>query len=320
MGPSSLSGIGIDLGGTKIELRVLGPDGTTDFTARRATPRGDYDATIAIIRELVDEADTHLSTTGRPVGIGIPGSIDRATGTVKNANSIWLTGRKLATDLETALARPVAVANDANCFTLSEAVDGAGRGAGTVFGVILGTGVGGGLAIDGKILEGANRNAGEWGHNPMPGAANAADPGSFSDPLGRRSCYCGATGCIETFLSGPWLVREYTALGGRAEQLEEIAIAARRGEPLAAALIERFHERLAAGLATIVNILDPDIVVFGGGVSNLDRIPEEMTARMPHAFFAAGTRNNDHRTVATIFADARWGATSGARGAAWLTE
>src|SRR5438067_4056051 len=248
MAQSDLPRIGVDLGGTKIEAIALAPGGREIFRRRVLTPRGDYAGTIAAVSSLVHEIGTGS------VGIGIPGALSRVSGLVKNANSTWLIGRPLKDDLERALGRPVRIDNDANCFALSEAIDGAGKDARAVFGVILGTGVGGGIVIDGKVLIGRNAIAGEWGHNPLP------LPAPRDLPL--PACYCGRAGCIETYLSGPGLEREHAALTGETRSAQEIA--AMDGEAL-----ERYVERLARALGGVINVLDADVIVLGGGLSNI---------------------------------------------------
>jgi fructokinase len=273
--------IGIDLGGTKIEGIALDDGGRERARRRVPTPRGDYAATIDAIAALVRAIESTAGGAGR-VGVGMPGALSRVTGRVKNANSTWLNDRPLQHDLEAALGRPVRLANDANCFALSEAVDGAGRGARVVFGVILGTGVGGGIVVDGRLLEGPNAIAGEWGHNPLPLPAG--------DDLPLPPCYCGRAGCIETYLSGPALERE----GGAAH---ERAIA-------------RYEVRLARALAGVINVLDPDVIVLGGGVSNVGRLYTNVPRLWrTHVF------SDD---VATRLAPPAHGASSGVRGAAWL--
>jgi fructokinase len=265
--------IGIDLGGTKIEALAFDAAGREVFRKRIATPRGDYAATLAAIAGLVREAGEGT------VGVGIPGALSRATALVKNANSTWLIGRPLQEDLESAIGREVRLANDANCFALSEAVDGAGAGAEVVFGVILGTGVGGGIVVRGEVLTGPNAIAGEWGHNPLP-LPQAAD-------LPLRPCYCGRAGCIETYLSGPALERD----GGEAA-------------------LGRYEERLARALAGVINILDPDVIVLGGGVSQVGRLYANVPRLWPRYVFSD--------RVATRLAPPRHGDASGVRGAAWL--
>lgn len=282
--------IGIDLGGTKIEALALDRAGREVFRKRIPTPRGDYAATIAAVSSLVNEIGEGS------VGIGIPGSISHATGLVKNANSTWLIGRALQEDLENALGRPVRLENDANCFALSEAVDGAGKGTRVVFGVILGTGVGGGIVVDGKVLGGANSIAGEWGHNPLP------LPGPEDLPL--PPCYCGRRGCIELFLSGPGLARDHEARTGRKLPPEQAV--------LHEETIARYAARLARALASVINVLDPDVIVLGGGMSNVARLYTEVPRLWTRHVFS------DH--VATRLAPPVHGDSSGVRGAAWLWE
>ena len=294
--------VGIDLGGTKIEVIVLDPDGQERFRRRVPSPRGDYEGTLEAIAALVDEAETAAGPAS--VGIGIPGAVSPATGLIKNANSTWLNGRPLAQDLSARLRRPVRLANDANCFALSEATDGAAAGHAAVFGVIIGTGVGGGLAIDGRTVRGANAVAGEWGHNPLPWPDGDEWPGP--------DCYCGRTGCIETFLSGPALARDYERVTGERIDAAAIATLAARGESAAGAVIERYAHRLARGLASIINVIDPDVIVLGGGVSNIDRLYARVPELwQPYVF-------SDY--VATRLVRAAYGDSSGVRGAAWLWE
>jgi fructokinase len=290
--------IGIDLGGTKIEAIALADDGAERLRRRVDTPRGDYAATIAAIVDLVAAVERETSTRGT-VGVGMPGSISPATGLVKNANSTWLIGHPLHVDLQRALGRPVRVANDANCFALSEAADGAAAGARVVFGVILGTGTGGGVVVDGKVLVGPNAVAGEWGHNALPWPDEREWPGP--------PCYCGRRGCIETFLSGAGLQRAYS--GGELTA-REIADAAAHGSAEAIEAIETYARRLAKSLATVINLLDPDAIVLGGGLSNIvslyRRVPEIWTE------WVFSDR------VDTRLARAVHGDSSGVRGAAWL--
>jgi len=281
--------IGIDLGGTKIEALALDGAGREVFRKRVPTPRGDYAATIAAVSSLVKEIGEGS------VGVGIPGAASQATGLVKNANSTWLIGKPLKEDLENALRRPVRLENDANCFALSEAMDGAGKGASVVFGVILGTGVGGGIVVDGKVLVGANAIAGEWGHNPLP-APTAAD-------LPHPACYCGRTGCIETYLSGPGLSRDHESRTGRRLSPEEIV-------SLGDQSLERYEERLARALASVINVLDPDVIVLGGGMSNVARLYTEVPRLWGRHVFSD--------RVATRLARPVHGDSSGVRGAAWL--
>ncbi|MEE8189816.1 MAG: ROK family protein [Kiloniellales bacterium] len=293
--------IGIDLGGSKIEAIALDAAGETRARHHVRTPREDYPATLAAVADLVARIEGELGRRGS-VGVGIPGAISPDSGLVKNANSTWLIGRPFDRDLAAALGRPVRLANDANCFALSEAVDGAGAGQEVVFGVILGTGVGGGIAIKGRPLIGPNAIAGEWGHNPLPWPRDEERPGP--------KCYCGKEGCIETFLSGPGLSRDHAAGGGADLPAEEIAALAGDGDPLAAAALERYEDRLARALAHVINLLDPDLVVLGGGLSNLTGLYEALPRRLPAYVFSDRV---DTRVCAP-----RHGDSSGVRGAAWL--
>ena len=293
--------IGVDLGGTKIEAVGLDREGRALARVRRATPRDDYDATLDAIASVVGEIEGSAGRRGT-VGVGMPGALSRATGRVKNSNSTWLNGRLLAEDLEGRLGRPIRFANDANCFALSEAVDGAAAGAGAVFGVILGTGTGGGLVFGGRIWTGPNAIAGEWGHNPLPWPRDDERPGP--------PCYCGLSGCIETFLSGPGLSRDHRRATGQALDAAEIASRAAGGDPLALATLGRHEERMARALASVINLLDPDVIVLGGGLSNLDRL----YARVPTLWGAwVFSDRVDTRLVAPKHGDS-----SGVRGAAWL--
>jgi fructokinase len=293
--------IGIDLGGTKMAGVVLDDEGRTVADARVPTPRDDYDATLRAVADLVERLE-RAAADECCVGIGIPGALSPATGLVKNANSVWLNGRALGVDLERVLARPVRLANDANCFALSEAVDGAGVGEAVVFGVILGTGTGGGIVIRGQAVVGPNAIAGEWGHNPMPWPRDDEWPGP--------PCYCGRTGCIETFLSGPGLERDHSVHTGQSLGGREIVRAARAGDAAADATLARYEDRLARGLASVVNVLDPDVIVLGGGLSAIERL----YARVP-ALWSAYVFSD---VVATRLAPPRFGDASGVRGAAWL--
>ncbi len=293
--------IGVDLGGTKIEAIALDAAGETRARRRIATPRGDYRGTIAAIVDLVAGIERDLGARGT-VGIAIPGAESRATGRIKNANSTWLNGRPFGRDLSAALERPVRLANDANCFALSEAHDGAAAGADPVFGVILGTGVGGGLVIAGRTVVGANAIAGEWGHNPLPWPEDDERPGP--------ACYCGRAGCIETFLSGPALARAYREAGGAPADPAAIAARAEAGEALAEAVLARYEERLARALASVINVVDPAVIVLGGGLSNLVRLYSRVPALWDRWIFSDRV---DSRLVR-----ARHGDSSGVRGAAWL--
>ncbi len=292
--------IGIDLGGSKIEGIAL--DGDTELLRRRvSTPRGDYAATVVAVGDLVAAIERELGAIGT-IGVGIPGAISGVTGLVKNANSTWLIGHPLDRDLERALGRPVRVTNDANCFALSEATDGAARGADSVFGVILGTGTGGGIVVNGRVLEGRHRIAGEWGHNPLPWPQDSERPGPV--------CYCGQTGCIETFLSGPGLSATYTAIGGRPAEAAEIAALADAGDPSANQALDLYEHRLARALASIINVLDPEVIVLGGGVSNISRLYTRVPPLLKAFVFSD--------SADTPIVAARHGDSSGVRGAAWL--
>ena len=293
--------IGIDLGGTKIEIAVLGADGVPALRRRVATPAGDYGATVAAIGRLVADAERERGARCT-VGVAMPGALSLATGLVKNANSTCLIGRPLKADLEALLGREVRLANDANCFALSEAVDGAARGARVVFGVILGTGVGGGIVVGGEVLEGTNAIAGEWGHNPMPLA------GDEPRPLPR--CYCGREGCVETFLSGPGISADHERATGERLQADAIARRAGEGDAACEATLARHEERLARSLAIVVNILDPDVIVLGGGLSNLPRLYGSVPARWGAHVFSDEVR--------TRLLPPAHGDSGGVRGAAWL--
>ncbi len=293
--------IGIDLGGTKIEGIALDADTRVAVRRRLATPR-DYAGTLGAIADLVAEIEAGAGGAGS-VGVGIPGVVSRATGLVKNANSTWLIGRPLLADLEARLSRPVRVANDANCFTLSEAIDGAGRGFETVFGVILGTGVGGGIAIGQRIHEGPNQIAGEWGHSPLPWMTD-------EERAAAPRCYCGKYGCVETFLSGPAFEDDYARLSGARRSSRDIVGAAAAGDSHAIHALGRYQDRLARALSTVLNLLDPDAVVLGGGMSNLPDLPAAVSALLPRYVFSD--------TVLTRVVPNLHGDTSGVRGAAWL--
>jgi fructokinase len=293
--------IGIDLGGTKIEAAAIDPAGAIHGRRRIVTPAGDYDGTIARIAGLVGAIESEIGEMAS-VGIGIPGTIVAETGLVKNANSTWLNRRPLGRDVEAVLGRPVRFANDANCFALSEAIDGAAAGCGTVFGVILGTGVGGGIVIGGRLLVGANAIAGEWGHNPLP----APQPDELPGPL----CYCGRHGCIETFLSGPGLAADYRRHSGRDLAGSEISAGAAAGDPQSRASLDRYADRLARALASVINLIDPDAIVLGGGLSALAFLYDEAPRRWGRHIFSD--------TVATRLLAPRHGDASGVRGAAWL--
>ena len=294
--------IGIDLGGTKIEILALDAAGGERFRRRIATPREDYEGTVAAIAALVAEAERSVGPA--TVGIGMPGTISPATGLVKNANSTWLIGRPLAEDLRRALQRDVQLANDANCFALSEAVDGAAEGQRIVFGVIVGTGTGGAIVVDRQVVVGANAIGGEWGHNPMPWP----EPEEWPGP----PCYCGRTGCIETFLSGPGMSRDHAERTGEKADAMHIAARAVAGDAAADATLRRYEHRMARGLAAIINVVDPDAIVLGGGLSDIARLYE----RVPQLWgpFVFSDR------IATKLLRAKFGAASGVRGAAWLAN
>jgi fructokinase len=293
--------IGIDLGGTKIEALALDDKGVELSRHRIDTPRDNYDATIKAMAGLVHRLEQETGRTGT-VGAGIPGSISRITGLVKNSNSTWLNGRPLDRDLTVALGREVRIANDANCLAVSEATDGAAAGKRVVFGVILGTGCGGGVAVDGCVHEGPNGVAGEWGHNPLPWPSPEEYPGP--------ACYCGKRGCMEMWVSGTGIALDYKTVTGRSRTTREIVSEFDAGERDAAAAIERFEDRLARGLAEVINILDPDMIVIGGGVSRVERLYQELPRRLPAYVFGG--------EVSTPILPAVYGDSSGVRGAAWL--
>jgi fructokinase len=293
--------IGVDLGGTKIEAVALGEKGEVLGRRRIPTPRHDYAATLLAIAELVEGIEGDLGERGT-VGVGMPGAISPATGLVKNANSVWLNGKPLAEDLARLLGRSPRFANDANCFALSEAVDGAGIGARVVFGAILGTGTGGGIVVEGRVWTGPNAIAGEWGHNPLPWPQEGERPGP--------ACYCGQRACVETFLSGPGLARDHQEVTGETLDAAQIAERAEAGDPTARATLERYEGRMARALAALINILDPDVIVLGGGMSKLPRLYENVP-RLWHNF--GFSDHLDTRLLAP-----RHGDSSGVRGAAWL--
>lgn len=293
--------LGVDVGGTKIEAIALGDEGRELGRKREATPQHDYDATLEAIQALIHDLEETTRQSGT-VGIGMPGAIDARTGLIKNANSVWLNGRPMDKDLERLLERPVRLQNDANCFALSEAVDGAGQGFDTIFGVIVGTGCGGGLVAHGRPLQGANRIAGEWGHNPLPAPTSEEHPGP--------QCYCGRTGCIETWLSGPGFARDFAARTGNNLTAEEICAAAEDGDQAALRALTAYEDRMARALAVVVNIFDPDVIVLGGGMSNIahlyDNVPDKMVPHVMSEDPIIRLRKNIH------------GDSSGVRGAAWL--
>jgi len=298
--------IGFDYGGTKIEGILLGDDGSERVRARVPTPRHDYDGGIRAIRGLMERLEAEAGGPCSSVGIGVPGSVDRSTGHISLGNSTWLNGRDLRGDLNVALDRPVKIANDANCFALSEAVDGAGKGAAVVFGMILGSGVGGGIVVDGKPVEGINSVGGEIGHIPLPSPRDDERPGPI--------CSCGVAGHAEAWLSGPSLAADYARRAGIAvadgPKAPEVVEMAANGDAAAAETLARYEDRLGRVLALVVNLLDPDVIVLGGGLSNVDRLYETVPPLIrPHVF---GDRFNT-RLVRNVHGDS-----SGVRGAAWL--
>ena len=293
--------IGVDLGGSKIEVVALDEARRTLFRERAATPAGDYVATLDTIAALVARCEAAIGGHAT-VGVGTPGSLSPATGLIRNANSTCLNGRALDRDLARRLGREVRTANDANCFAMSEATDGAGAGARCVFGVILGTGIGGGIVVDGRLLQGANAIAGEWGHTPLP------LPGADDLPL--PACYCGRSGCIETYLSGPGMAADHARRTGLTLDAREIAAEAESGGQCSEATMERYERRLARALAGIINVLDPDVIVLGGGLSRLDRLYRNVPLLWGEWVFSD--------VVATRLEPARHGDASGVRGAAWL--
>lgn len=293
--------IGIDLGGTKIEGILLAPDGRVLARERRETPRGDYRATLEAVAALC--AALKKQAGGKAtIGVGMPGAPSPATGLIKNANSTWLIGKPLQADLEASFGQPVRLANDADCFALSEAADGAGAGARSLFGVILGTGVGGGLVYEGRLINGPNAIAGEWGHNPLPAPQEGELPGP--------DCYCGRRGCIETWLSGPGLAEDHFRITGERAETQALEARAASGDAAAAATLARYADRLARALAGVINIFDPEVIVLGGGLSNLTSLYEAVPARWARYIFSD--------QVATRLKPNLHGDSSGVRGAAWL--
>jgi fructokinase len=295
--------IGVDLGGTKIEGAAIDAAGEILLRRRVTTPRDDYEATINAIAFVVESLEREIGQRAT-VGVGMPGAISPATGLVKNANSVWLNHQPFDRDLGARLARPVRFANDANCFALSEAHGGAADGARVVFGVIIGTGTGGGVVVDGRVLTGPNGVAGEWGHNPLPWPR--------SDELPGASCYCGHHGCIETFLSGPGLARDHQAAAGQTLLPAEIEGRAAAGDAAAEATLARYEDRMARALASVINILDPDVIVLGGGMSNITRLYANVPRLWERYVFSD--------RVDTRLLPPRFGDSSGVRGAAWLWE
>lgn len=293
--------IGIDLGGTKIEALAIDDKGAELVRYRVDTPRNDYGATVKAIVGLVERIEKVTGSVGS-VGVGVPGSVSSLTGFIKNSNSTWLNGRSLHRDLTAALGREVRIANDANCLAVSEATDGVAAGKRVVFGVILGTGCGGGVAMSGEVHAGPNGVGGEWGHNPLPWAAPEEYPGP--------ECYCGKHGCLEMWISGTGISRDYREATGRQRTAREIAADFEDENPEAAAAIDRFEDRLARGLAHVINVLDPDVIVLGGGVSSMQHLYRGVPQRLANYVFGG--------EVTTPVLQAMYGDASGVRGAAWL--
>ena len=294
--------IGIDLGGSKTEIAAFDATGAELLRRRAPTPSGDYAATLMLIATLIHDAERTLNTRGT-IGIGTPGALSPSTGLMRNSNSTCLNQQPLKVDLQRMLGREVRLANDANCFALSEAVDGAAAGAASVFGVIIGTGVGGGIVIHGKVIDGPNAITGEWGHNPLPWPQDDERPGA--------ACYCGKPGCIETFLAGPGLARDYARHAGTDAALDAVDIAARSIEDAhAAQALARYEDRLARALASVINMLDPEVIVLGGGLSNIEQLYKNIPALWGKWVFSD--------TVRTRLVRHQHGDSSGVRGAAWL--
>jgi len=293
--------IGIDLGGTKIEALAIDRAGRELARHRVSTPRHDYEGSIRIMAGLVQQLEAETGRTGT-VGVGIPGSISAVTGLVKNANSVWLNGQPLDRDLSAAMDRPVRCVNDANCLAVSEATDGAGAGAAVVFAAILGTGCGSGIAFHARTHGGPNGIAGEWGHNPLPWPNADEVPGP--------SCYCGKRGCLETWISGSGLEDDYERTVGTRRKGPEILALSAGGDAAAEAAVRRYESRLTRGLAHVINVLDPDVIVLGGGMSRIERLYPAITAQLPDFVFG--------KEFATPIRPAQHGDSSGIRGAAWL--
>src|SRR5512143_1259174 len=293
--------LGVDFGGTKIEAALLDSDGEIRVRQRVPNP-GNYDAAVTAVRDLAQRIEAEAGVASKTIGVGMPGSLSPVTGLVRNANSVWLNGKPFFQDLQQALGKPLRVENDANCFALSEAVDGAAAGARVVFGVILGTGCGGGVVVDRHVLTGPNAIAGEWGHNPLPWPREGEWPGP--------PCYCGKTGCVETFLSGPGMARDHLQATGEAVGAPEIAARAERGDAAARATLARYEDRMARALAVVLDILDPDVVVLGGGMSQIARLYDAV----PRLWQAWAFSDR----VDTLLKPPVHGDSSGVRGAAWL--
>jgi fructokinase len=300
-GDLSLIRVGVDLGGTKMEVIAMGSRGKELLRHRVRTPQGDYTAILNAIVELIRYAEKRIGAD-YSIGIGTPGALSRTTGKLKNSNSTCLNNMPILHDLERLIGRPVRVSNDANCFALSEAVDGSGTGTSVVFGVIIGTGCGGGIVVNGSVLTGLNAIAGEWGHNPLPWATDDERPGP--------DCYCGKKGCIETYLSGPGMTRDHQASTGRKLRPETIVQRAAAGEQASEATLGRYEERMARALAHVINIVDPDVIILGGGMSNIPRLYKNVPELWGRYVFSD--------RVETKLLPARHGDSSGVRGAAWL--
>ena len=294
--------IGIDLGGSKAEVILLSDDSREHFRTRVPTPRDDYEGTLKALVDLVHQAEEAAGHKDIPVGVGIPGSVSGRTGRVKNANAVWLNGQPMQEDLSARLDRQVRIMNDANCLALSEATDGAGRDYHNVFAVILGTGCGAGLTVNRVPIAGPNGVAGEWGHNPLPWTAE--------HEMRRRPCYCGRMGCNETFLSGTGLSRSFAFVTGERARGDEIAVRAAEGQVAAQRVLDEYMDHLARGLSNVINVLDPDVIVLGGGVSNIDALYTAVPKRLPHYVFGGEC---DTPVVQAVHGDS-----SGVRGAAWL--
>lgn len=301
MADTSTFRLGVDLGGTKIEIIALDTSGEVCLRHRVGTPKGEYPATLEAIAGLVTVAERQLGSTAS-LGICTPGAVSPATGLLKNSNSVCLNGKPLQQDLQRILHRDVRIANDADCFALSEATDGCAAGAASVFGVIVGTGTGGGLVINGQLLAGPNAIAGEWGHNPLPWVKQSELPG--------HDCYCGNRGCIETWLSGPGMERDYRQTVGTALASDLIAERDKQGDAAASACLDRYIDRMARALAGVINIVDPEVIVLGGGVGNIDRLYRDVPAQWGQYVFSDSV---DTWLVKPLFGDS-----SGVRGAAWL--
>ena len=295
--------IGIDLGGTKTEIAVLDQSGEIVYRQRIPTPQGDYQGALKTIADLIRQAENHI-TTEAMIGVATPGAISPASGLMKNANSTVLNGQAFDKDLSALLKRPIRIANDADCFALSEAVDGAGANAATVFGVIVGTGTGGGVVVNQKLLSGPNAIAGEWGHNPLPWPR--------ADELPGHRCYCGQDGCIETFLSGPGMARQYQSSFQESLTAKEIVDKAEQGDQQAEHYMQLYEDRMARALASIINVIDPHVIVLGGGLSNIQRVYENVPRLWGRYVFSDRVDNQ--------LVQARHGDSSGVRGAAWLWD